>query len=29
VLTLYDTSSLSGSGANVATLPSIIREACA
>jgi hypothetical protein len=29
VLTLYDTSSLSGSGANVAALPSIIREACA
>ncbi|MDP3314810.1 MAG: DUF1214 domain-containing protein [Devosia sp.] len=29
VLTLYDPSSLSGTGANVATLPSIIREACA
>jgi len=29
VLTLYDTSSLSGSGANVTTLPSIIRESCA
>jgi len=29
VLTLYDTSSLSGGGANVTTLPSIIREACA
>ena len=29
VLTLYDTSSLSGTGANVTTLPSIIREACA
>src|SRR5690606_2328288 len=26
VLTLYDTSSLSGAGANVATLPAIIRE---
>ena len=29
VLTLYDTSSLSGAGAEVAALPSIIREACA
>lgn len=29
VLTLYDTSSLSGVGADVAALPSIIREACA
>jgi hypothetical protein len=29
VLTLYDTSSLSGTSANVATLPAIIREACA
>ena len=29
VLTLYDPSSLSGTGANVAALPSIIREACA
>jgi hypothetical protein len=29
ILTLYDTSSLSGVGADVAALPSIIREACA
>jgi hypothetical protein len=29
VLTLYDTSSLSGVGSEVASLPSIIREACA
>ena len=29
VLTLYDTSSLSGVGSDVAALPSIIREACA
>jgi len=29
VLTLYDTSSLAGVGADVATLPAIIRETCA
>lgn len=29
MLTLYDTSSLQGTSGNVATLPSIIREACA
>jgi hypothetical protein len=29
ILTLYDTSSLQGNNANLATLPAIIREACA